>query len=377
LKYSIRVTARLKEKSPKDVIFFLLADTSYGSCCVDVVAAEHYQADSIVHFGHSCLSLIDKLPVLLVFEKYPLDLNLIENEISKIQAELGNSKMVVLYDVAYFYLYNEMLSRFSKNLSIFLSNINTNINKNENQEEKSTKHVLFSRSLPEDLKKEPYSFYYIGSNEKFIHPFLFYFNKCKFFNFDPKKNATELITKTNKELMKRYYLIEKARDAKIFGILIGTMSVANYNEAVDHVSSLLRKAKKRYYSFLIGKLNCPKLNNFMEVDMYVLISCNENCLVNSKELNKPIVTIYELEIAYNCARLWGEEFICDYRQLLEGKEHYIPIELSDKEADVSLINGEMRLLSDDKQSKLDSALINRNDALSMIHYDGAGKHFHP
>ncbi len=374
MKYSIRVTARLKEKCSKDVIFFLLADTSYGSCCVDLVAAEHYQADSIIHFGHSCLSLVDKLPVFLVFEKYPLDLNHVENEINKIQKELGNSKLIILYDVGYYYLYNEMVSKFSNNPSIFMSNINTNINKNENQQEELTRNVLFSRNLPDDLKTESYSFYYIGSNEKFIHPFLFYFNKCKFYNFDPNKNVTELITKTSKELMKRYYLIEKARDAKIFGILIGTMSVANYNEAVDHVSLLLKKAKKRFYSFLIGKLNCPKLNNFMEVDMYVLISCNENCLVNSKELNKPVITIYELEIAYNCARLWGEEFICDYRQLLEGKEHYIPIELSDKEADVSLINGEMRLLADKKNSKLDSALVNRNDTLSMMHYEGAGKH---
>ena len=35
-----------------------------------------------------------------------------------------------------------------------------------------------------------------------------------------------MFSKTNRELMKRYYLIEKARDSRIFGILIGTMSVA-------------------------------------------------------------------------------------------------------------------------------------------------------
>ena len=61
--------------------------------------------------------------------------------------------------------------------------------------------------------------------------------------------------------MKRYYLIEKAKDAKIFGILIGTMSVANYNQAIDHAGSILKKINRRYYSFLIGKKNCPKLKN--------------------------------------------------------------------------------------------------------------------
>lgn len=35
---------------------FILADTSYGSCCVDEVAAQHYNADVMVHYGDACLS---------------------------------------------------------------------------------------------------------------------------------------------------------------------------------------------------------------------------------------------------------------------------------------------------------------------------------
>lgn len=38
------------------VRFYILADTSYGSCCVDEIAADHVKADAIVHFGPSCLS---------------------------------------------------------------------------------------------------------------------------------------------------------------------------------------------------------------------------------------------------------------------------------------------------------------------------------
>ena len=56
--------------------------------------------------------------------------------------------------------------------------------------------------------------------------------------------------------MRRYYLIEKAKDARIFGILIGTMSVASYRGAVDHVSGILKKASvnlnKFFYYFYKG-----------------------------------------------------------------------------------------------------------------------------
>lgn len=32
-------------------LIFVTGDTSYGSCCVDEVAAQHLKADAIVHYG--------------------------------------------------------------------------------------------------------------------------------------------------------------------------------------------------------------------------------------------------------------------------------------------------------------------------------------
>ena len=35
---------------------YILGDTSYGACCVDEIAAEHADADAIIHYGRACLS---------------------------------------------------------------------------------------------------------------------------------------------------------------------------------------------------------------------------------------------------------------------------------------------------------------------------------
>ncbi len=51
---------------------YILADTSYGGCCVDEVAAKHVDADLMVHYGHACLSATARLPVIYVFTKQPL-----------------------------------------------------------------------------------------------------------------------------------------------------------------------------------------------------------------------------------------------------------------------------------------------------------------
>ena len=86
------------------------------SCCVDIVASEHYNADSLIHYGHSCLSQIEKLPVLYVFEKYNLDLEKLKREIDVISNkidcnEFTEKKILVVYDVAYYHLYGKSFEK--------------------------------------------------------------------------------------------------------------------------------------------------------------------------------------------------------------------------------------------------------------------------
>lgn len=80
---------------------FILADTSYGSCCVDEVAAQHVNADGIIHFGHACLTTTnDRLHKLYVFEKLPVDC---QHFVSCFRSmfECRTAKILLLYDVCY------------------------------------------------------------------------------------------------------------------------------------------------------------------------------------------------------------------------------------------------------------------------------------
>ncbi len=49
----------------------------------------------------------------------------------------------------------------------------------------------------------------------------------------------------------------------------------------------------------MGKLNAPKMANFLEIDIFVLVACPENSLLDSQEFYKPVVTPYEMEVACN------------------------------------------------------------------------------
>lgn len=115
----------------------------------------------------------------------------------------------------------------------------------------------------------------------------------------------------------RYYLIEKAKDAQIVGILIGTLGVKDYLDIIERLKKVLRTAGKKFYTFSMGKPNPAKLANFMEVDVFVYVACPES-FFDSKAYVRPIVTPHEMEIACG-QRAIDEGFITDFRQLLPGK----------------------------------------------------------
>ena len=56
-----------------------------------------------------------------------------------------------------------------------------------------------------------------------------YFLCCfKVHGYDPvTREATLQSTETNKLLMRRYAIVQKARDADVFGILVGTLGVGS------------------------------------------------------------------------------------------------------------------------------------------------------
>lgn len=92
--------------------------------------------------------------------------------------------------------------------------------------------------------------------------------------------------------MRRYAVVQKARDADVFGILIGTLGVASYLPLIAHIRKLLNKSRKKSYTISVGKLNPAKLANFMEIECFVLVACPENSLIDAKVF-QGILTVSE------------------------------------------------------------------------------------
>lgn len=291
----------------------ILADTSYGSCCVDEIAAEHVDAQVVVHYGRTCLSPTARLPAIYIFTLMPLDLRSVISAFEKTYSA-KDAKVVLLADAPYQGHVEGITGQLSAvgYSNIFAPSLIHN-----------PASPIPNRTIPPSVEQgtaelQDYSIFHLsdpppslllnlGSRVSSIHI------------YPADGSSTAIETTTAQALRRRYALVAKLSTVPIFGILINTLSVKNYMEMLKHVKDLITAAGKKYYTFVVGKVNAAKVANFSEVGGWVVIGCWESSLIESRDFWKPIITPFELELALTDEkdRIWTGEWNSSFQALLD------------------------------------------------------------
>ncbi|CAM9924313.1 unnamed protein product, partial [Chrysoparadoxa australica] len=91
---------RLAAQEPEPLLF-ITGDTSYGSCCVDEISAQHLGADGVVHYGRACLTpTAAAVPVWYVFGRGEIDIGAVAAQV-KDSGMMQQGRLVVVYETAY------------------------------------------------------------------------------------------------------------------------------------------------------------------------------------------------------------------------------------------------------------------------------------
>lgn len=304
----------------------ILADTSYGSCCVDEIAAEHVDADVIVHYGRACLSPTARLPVIHVYTRRELDHSRAVETFRSAFPDLA-TKVVVTADVLFSDHVQPLCSQLAKigYRSVFPASI-----------VHDPSSPIPNRTLPPSVLEDPTSLrdwhlFHISDPATsllltlksrmasiIVHP-------TSIINVSSSSTAS-----TSLLLRRRYALITSLATTPIWGILINTLSVRHYLSMITHVQNLISSAGRKSYLFVVGKINAAKIANFAEIGGWVVIGCWESSLIDSKEFYRPIITPFELEMALKGdERVWTGEWRADFAGLLDGKQESEAIHMGD------------------------------------------------
>ena len=211
-----------------------------------------------------------RLPVLHIYTELQIDVQLMAGKIKLHFQNDKNVKLAIFYDV-----------RFHRKFEL-----NKNLFKQIESSNKNFKSILICQPSPESDKDvqcgrlcsenldENWRILYVGESENFANLLgLSFPHAAGHFMYDPSSQDPAIessVVNVKKALMKRYYLIERARDATRIGILVGTLGVTRYRNVIDYVKGIIKDSGKKPYTFLVGKPNVPKLANFAEV---IFVSC--------------------------------------------------------------------------------------------------------
>lgn len=371
LKDSVRVASALRNElrrlggdgNVKDASLFVMADTAYGSCCVDEVGASHVGADCVVHYGHACLSPTTKLPAFFVFGKAPMSVsdctkNLVDDAVT------SGKPILVLFGLEYAHLIHNIReevvaaceSRPQLEIQfaeVLCSDMNPSNKQNTSDQGMVRASVLIDDNgklagnrgigglvwkLREGRKMEDHLLFWIGSDNSAFANVVLTFNGCEIVRYDAAENCMVTDFSQQKRILKRrYYLVEKAKDANIVGILVGTLGVAGYHHMINQMKELITAAGKKAYTLVMGRPNPAKLANFPECDIFIYVSCAQTALLDSKEYLSPVITPFEATLAFNRDSHWTGAYVMEFRDLInsslaEARSH-------SKEARFSFLQG--------------------------------------
>lgn len=303
------------EKLPA-VRLYILADTSYGACCVDEVAAEHINADAVVHYGRACLSPTVKVPVIHIFTIQQLqDQSSLIQDFEEYYVD-HQVKVILMADVTYQY--------HLKGINAVLhSRGYSNVYATDVVHDPSS--PLPNRTIPKDAETDPsklkeWQLFHISEPpEALLLTLASRLSSIRIYPVTAERYSQPLLASTNRALNRRYALLTSVSTTSIFGILVNTLSVKNYLHIVEHVKSQIQAAGKKSYTFVVGKVNAAKVANFGEIGAWVVIGCWESSLIDSKDFWKPVLTPFELGLALkeDSERIWTGEWSSDFQTILQ------------------------------------------------------------
>ena len=304
-----------------EVRLYILADTSYGACCVDEIASEHIGADVVVHYGRSCLSPTARLPVIYVFTEQPLEIDLVIRAFLEIYQK-RDCKVVLMADLPYLSHLRCIDDRLK--LIGYMHIVSTSIIHDPSS-------ALPNRTVPREVESDPsklrqWELFHIGDPpEALLLTLSSRVSRIHIYptaDHAPDSPRSTITVSTARALSKRYALLTSVSTVPIFGILINTLSVKHYLHIVEHVKSQILTAGKKSYTFVVGKINAAKVANFSEIGAWVVIGCWESSLVESKEFWKPVLTPFELELALkrDTERVWTGDWRSNFQEILDAAE---------------------------------------------------------
>ncbi len=265
---------------------YIYGGNTYGAC--DIADEEMGFCDCLVHFGHAEIPLETEIPVIFmeVFDDIDL-IPALKKNIRYLREKGTNIGLATTVQ------HIPQLQEAEN----FLREKGFNVYR-----EKGTSRVRYrgqvlgcNFSTCTSVENKVDYFLYVGTG--YFHPLGIGLNtKKRVFLIDPYTQRIEdLEQKKTNLLKKRYAVIEKAKSAEKFGLIVSTRKGQFRMKEALEIKKQLKKENKRAYIFLTREITPESLEGF-DIDAYVICACPRIAIDDQSRYKKPALTVREVSL---------------------------------------------------------------------------------
>ncbi|CAN4099797.1 unnamed protein product [Withania somnifera] len=284
---------------------FILGDVTYGACCVDDLSAGALSADLLIHFGHSCLVPIDSttIPCLYIFVEISIDVLRLLNELKLNFCNTDTYGNIVMAGTIQFAAAIRAIKPELEKLgfSVLIP-----------QAKPLSAGEVLGCTAPtvknRFSERENMVLVFVADGRFHLEAFMIANPGTKTYRYDPfigKLFVEEYDHKGMKEERKK--AIEKAREAKNWGIVLGTLGRQGNPRILDRLEKKMAEKGMTWTVVLMSEISPIRIALFEDaVDAWIQIACPRLSIDWGDAFRRPLLTPFEAEIALGDLSGWWE-----------------------------------------------------------------------
>lgn len=277
----------------------ILADVTYGACCIDDYTAVMLGCDYLVHYGHSCLVPVTmtKIPVLYVF----VEIGIVHEPLLAVlgNGQFKDKKVALMATVQYIAVLHALCYEHTYRkgpqdpAELFIPQIRP----------LSPGEVLGCTSprLPVDCD----ALVFVADGRFHLEAAMIANPTVPAYRYDPM-NKHVLAESYDHQLMlrTRHHMIQLARTAQHFGIILGTLGRQGSPAVLADLEQKLTAAGRHVTVFLMSEVRPERLKQLAHIDAWVQTSCPRLSIDWNYAFGEamPLLTPYELNVMLGQAR---------------------------------------------------------------------------
>ncbi|KZV31502.1 diphthamide biosynthesis protein 1 [Dorcoceras hygrometricum] len=283
---------------------FILGDVTYGACCVDDLSSRALDAHLLVHFGHSCLVPIDSttIPVLYIFVEIAINTSKLIQELNHNFAPADTFNFIMAGTIQF--------SNAIRAAKPKLEDIGFRVLIPQSKP-LSAGEVLGCTAPSLKLQSAPginNVIIFVADGRFHLEAFMIANPGIKTFRYDPYLSKL-FLEEYDHDGMKdeRRRAIERARNAKNWGIVLGTLGRQGNPRILERLEGKMKDKGLDYIVVLLSELSPKKIELFGDgIDAWVQIACPRLSIDWGDAFTKPLLTSFEAEIALGDLPGWWE-----------------------------------------------------------------------